>query len=147
MELEIDFGPSWFNQNGRKMTEIVTDTDDVNLTISSKKAVIKIHADFNELNNQNMPLYYLINWCVVNEVFYSRKNTGGILLKRDQLKSAFGLTEEKEAFLPVNYIRQGDFLNIPVEGTSEDGFPHISIFLSEEIKFALVNFLKIEKSY
>lgn len=139
--------PIWWHHHGSKMKLESLIKSDSLLLISGSAAHIGIvrKADLNS------------NWWVEWEVVQSpgAKVNGSIVLSPDELRAAFGLSEESGDFgdwLLAEYggdsaeqgkfIRWKNFLNIPCPGTGHDGDPNVSVELDEDIQNAVRQLLK-----
>lgn len=89
-----------------------------------------------------------VDWEVIRS--QSEKSGGRILMTKEQMQAAFGLSDESgnagnwliqqygaDSADQGSYIRWGKFLNIPCPGTGHDGDPNVSIELDEEMKNAV----------
>lgn len=88
-------------------------------------------------------------WFVEWEVVQSQqaKVNGRVVFTSDDLRAAFGLSQESGEFgdwlierfgadsaSQGKFIRWKNFLNIPCPGTGHDGDPNVSIHIDEEIR-------------
>lgn len=95
---------------------------------------------------------YVVLWEVIHSP--AERASGSVVFTKDQLRAAFGLSDLSGDFggwlidrfgassaEQGKYIRWNDYLNIPCPGTGNDGDPNISIFLDDDIKLAVQQFL------
>ena len=151
-ELGLDFGtikdmPVWFNDRGGRMNKLELAEHDHILRISSEWAKLEIVPDLLELGDDNLPTSYFIAWNIVHERVGNLHTSGRIRLTKEQIESAFSLTDEHEVFLVSNFIRVGNFLKIPTAGTSDKRDPNICVYIKEETKMAVAKLLKSEKPF
>ncbi|MBL7022215.1 hypothetical protein ISR92_02785 [Patescibacteria group bacterium] len=148
-ELGVVGQPVWHHYHSRKMT-VVEERKDF-LAISGSAAFIEIF--LNPAATSNLFKWFVrwkINQFVVMEV------TGQRLFSDQDLKAAFGLSDVSgehgewiisrfgaDVAEQTKYIRWKEYLNIPCPGTGGDGDPNVSVYLSEEIKWAVKNLLEI----
>jgi len=91
---------------------------------------------------------WFVDWEVVQT--QQEKVNGRVIFTSDDLRAAFGLSEESGRFgdwlikrfgadsaAQGRYIRWKNFLNIPCPGTGHDGDPNVSIHFDEEIQDAV----------
>lgn len=88
---------------------------------------------------------WFVDWEIVQT--QQEKVRGRVIFTSDELRAAFGLSENSGRFggwlieqfgadcaEQGKYIRWKNFLNIPCPGTGHDGDPNVSIRLNEEIQ-------------
>jgi hypothetical protein len=135
--------PVWFHHHGHKMKNVRID-DNRHLAIWSHH---DIAVEISKVDQQ-----YLVCWKIKHILGWA---TGTVSYTVDELRSAFGLSEDSGDFggwlidrfgadvaEQGKFIRWKDFLNIPCPGTGNDGDPNLSIELSDEIKDAVEELLK-----
>ena len=96
---------------------------------------------------------WFVDWEVVQS--QQEKANGRIILTSDDLRAAFGLSQESGLFgdwlierfgadsaSQGKFIRWRNFLNIPCPGTGHDGDPNVSIHFDEDIQSAVRELLE-----
>jgi hypothetical protein len=138
--------PSWHHHHSSKLS--IVGFDNLNsaeskmLILKSNVVDIRIHPDSSQKG-----------WVVEYEICHSIDswNKGRVWMSTDNLKTAFGLSDECEEMWGQTiliehggdvayqgmYIRYGRYLNIPGPGTGHDGDANISICVNNEIKGAV----------
>ncbi len=136
--------PVWWNLHGYKLR-----------LVPGVSAKIILKATAAELYLYRTPSYdnYKVSW----KIFYSRNELaqGVVIMHEDVVASAFGLCDKVfsasqwlidryggTAAAQGEFMRYGDFLNIPCPGTGHDGDPNISVFVSDDIREAVRVFIK-----
>ena len=141
--------PSWFHAHGFKMEKgggpplVVVHGPKV--LIGNNVAYLLISPQFGQIGS------YRISWRIT--FFQGDYVEGRIHVTAAELRAAFGISEQPcldnafadhflaDSAVQGHYIRRGNFLNIPMPGTGTDGDPNISIYLDDEIKQAVRDFL------
>lgn len=142
--------PEWFHHHGTKMQVEKLDKDNHTLIIAGSAAHINMSPMFNA-DRINKGWY--VDWEVVHSG--DTKVNGRTFMTKEDLSAAFGLSDGSGRFgdwlierfgadsaNQHEYIRWGNFLNIPCPGTGHDGDPNVSIYLDDEIKEAVKGLLK-----
>ena len=137
--------PIWCHHHGSKMRIQCFNKNESFVFIKGSAASLRIILVPNGL--------WLVEWEVENGIF--KKVNGSTVFTRDELRAAFGLSDDSGKFggwlidqygadsaQQGVYIRWKDFLNIPCPGTGHDGDPNISIHLDDEIKIAVRQLLE-----
>ena len=96
---------------------------------------------------------WFVDWEVVQS--QQAKVNGRVVLTSDELRAAFGLSDDSGTFgdwlierfgadsaSQGKYIRWKNFLNIPCPGTGHNGDPNVSIHFDEEIQNAVRQLLE-----
>lgn len=137
--------PDWCHHHRSKMRLEATGRD--SLIISGSAAEVKI---------SRLPDVTYGEWLVEWEIIQSphEKTSGNLIFSADELRAAFGLTEQSglhghwlieryggDSAAQGRYIRYKDYLNIPGPGTGHDGDPNVSIHLDGDIKEAILRLL------
>lgn len=133
--------PPWFHHHGDKMTVEKLDVGIKLLVITASAAGIKITRWGKSYSDG-----WIVEWWIRHGV---GKVKGQTWMAAADLRSAFGL-ENNSRFSDWllarfdgdcagqgEYIRYGNYLNIPCPGTGSDGDPNVSVFLTKEIKEAV----------
>jgi len=136
-------GPIWWHNHGTKMQVEVP--DETSLTIAGSAAKIVI-------TRKSGSSGWFIDWTIQHSG--PTQASGRTFFLNDELKAAFGLTDESgdygdwlieqyggESANQGQYIRYNAFLNIPCPGTGHDGDPNVSIEIDDSIKRAVQKFL------
>ena len=145
----------WWHYHGLKMHVRQLDRESKRLDIagSAAKAVIRrtslVYPDAKG---------WLVDWEVIQSCPYDEVVRGRRQFNEDELAAAFGLTDNPgkhgqwllerfggDSAEQGQYIRSGNFLNIPCPGTGHDGDPNVSIYLDEEIKEAVRQLLGLHR--
>lgn len=132
--------PKWWNEHGMKMQAMPQDGN--NLTIKNNVAKLMI--------SRLEPMFYQVLWQIIfgNTEYGPEIINGQIFMTSHGLAAAFGLAHVgcpswlfkdygADAGGQGQFVRRGQFLNIPGPGTGNDGDPNISIFISDDIKQAI----------
>ena len=142
---EIEDTPDWWHMNGHYLAITHHDAFAGWYRLITNGATVTIYA----VHDQE-------HLCIEWEVRFSQreKAKGTVLLTPNQMRAAFGFSDECEegsAFLVEKYggtcAKQGRFirwkncLNVPCPGTGRDGDPNVSIELTPEIKAAVKELL------
>lgn len=137
--------PIWWHHHGSKMRVVYRDSADhrPKLFLEASAASVGISRDSARYRS---PLWR-VKWTVG---FGHGFSSGDISVTGEELRAAFGLSEESGCFgdwlierygadsaEQGKYIRWGCFLNIPCPGTGHDGDPNVSIELDDTIKEAV----------
>jgi len=142
---KMDFiGPIWWHPHGMKMQ--VKGSDENSLTIAGSAAKIVITRE-----SGSYPGWF-IDWAIQHSG--TTQASGRTFFLNDELKAAFGLTDESGDYGDLlieryggdsanqgQYIRSNIFLNIPCPGTGHDGDPNVSIEIDDSIKRAVQKLL------
>ena len=151
---ELEFRPLWFHPAGKKMAIAKLDLNKLVLTLTNpaKSAHLRISCAGHSTG-------WHIKWRLAHPS--SSGNVSGFVwfMGCDELRTAFRLSDSNahcpewimEKYgandsLEGDYIRLGNYLNIPGPGTGHDRDPNISIYLSDGIKKAVHEFLLAEAS-
>lgn len=151
--MKIGLPPKWFNQHGLKMllgggNQIVTPLEGDSVLVGNHIAQLQICETLNRAE-------YKVLWCIT--LFYKQYAMGEIILSQTTLERAFGITKDvptQSTFAEKfdtddgeqgQFIRNGSFLNIPMPGTGMDGDPNISLFVSDEIRQAVREFIDSQR--
>jgi len=133
------YSPIWCHHHCTKMMVKEFDKEQKLLVIAGSAASLRIYPvpDKEDL--------WMVDWEVVQS--RSEKCNGRIAFTSDQLKAAFGLSNEifragewlikrygGESAAQFKFIRWKNFLNIPCPGTGHDGDPNISLEIGEKMK-------------
>lgn len=145
--LEISM-PVWCHHHGSKMRIENFSKGNHLLVIAGSAARVRITRRATTVDE---------GWFVDWEIIWSQqeKINGRVIFKSDDLRAAFGLTEDSgkyggwlikqfgaDSAEQGKYIREGNFLNIPCPGSGHDGDPNISIHIDEEIQNAIGQLLE-----
>lgn len=141
--------PIWWHHHGWKMMLKRIDLRNRVVVIGSRQAaVVRITPKADSLNE---------GWYVEWEIKFARDSSvhGNVWMSSQNLECAFGLSDSEDkkyhecyrnwlisrfgadCACQGQFIRYGNFLNIPGPGTSNDGDPNVSIDLDDEIKDAV----------
>ncbi|OGY28025.1 MAG: hypothetical protein A3F33_02715 [Candidatus Woykebacteria bacterium RIFCSPHIGHO2_12_FULL_43_10] len=144
--------PTWFHHHGSKMHLELLDQQNRRLVISGSAAKVIIRKASSVYPNAKG---WFVDWEVVQYRPYEEGVRGRSQFNDEDFKSAFGLSEKPGEFGhwliqqfgasaagQGQYIRWGNFLNIPCPGTGHDGDPNVSIYLDEEIQKAVRQLLE-----
>ena len=144
--------PSWFHPKGKRMEVKAYDSNEKTLVMHSRAVEIDITPKFGSSNSTKQN-----GWVIKYQILHDgsmgvvARNEGTFWFSEEDIKSAFGLSDDCEAHTGQviidhaggdvayqgKYIRYSDYLNIPGPGTSFDGDPNLSIHLSYTIKQAV----------
>jgi len=138
--------PTWCHHHGSKMRVEEFDKTFRSLRLAGSAARLTIIPWSGDIQK----------WLVVWEVIQSssEKAVGSVVFSSDDLRSAFGLSDESTEFSlwlidlyggdsarQGKYIRWKEFLNIPCPGTGHDGDPNVSIHIDGEMANAVRSLL------
>lgn len=139
-------GPQWWHHHGTKMRGEYNPADGT-VTITGSAAKLFIYPK----SQQGSSKMWVVCWIVIFS--FDSKVEGKLSFTTEQLCAAFGVETEKpfEAHFGQwlidrygadyaeqgKFIRQGDYLNIPGPGTSNDGDPNVSVMLDDDITKAI----------
>lgn len=142
-------GPKWWHHHGMKIGVQKVDREMRTVVLKASAAQLTI----SPFKTTTVKGRWLVEWEVVQSM--NEKVKGSIIFSREEIETAFGLSqkvpERWDQWLiqqydahfahQGKYIRRGNYLNIPCPGTGHDGDPNISIKLSEQICSAVQNIL------
>ncbi|HTX86917.1 MAG TPA: hypothetical protein VMC41_02550 [Candidatus Nanoarchaeia archaeon] len=143
--------PIWWHHHGQKI-EVFQETKECLILKGSAASLTiqKAERKFPDLED-----FWLIDWEVIQCRPTEEIVKGRRLFTTENLKNAFGLTDGSgthdggwlikrygaDAAEQMNYIRWGNYLNIPCPGTGNDGDPNISIEIDDEIQKAIARLI------
>lgn len=141
--------PIWFHHHGYKMcVEKLLSKGNHLLIIAGSAAGVKITRRATTVDEG-----WFIEWEVVQS--QQSKVNGRVVFTADDLRAAFGLSQESGEFgdwlierfgadsaSQGKFIRWKNFLNIPCPGTGHDGDPNVSIHIDEEVQNAIRRLLE-----
>ncbi len=127
--------PIWFHPRGDTMK--LGEANSSHVTIEGPAAELKITSSASRI------LDFDVEWNIRHENYES--SSGVRIFCSTEIDSAFGVTrgfEDGASHQNSHFIRFGRFLNVPCQGTSMDGDPNISIFITDEIQKAIRDLLE-----
>lgn len=133
--------PEWWHLNGNKME--VAEKNEDSITIKSSSAELHITKRGIDSFNVRWKTNHLIECVEGNLIMTSKDVYIAFGLSDNQMLTYKYCDELDTKFLQrfggtvgrrAHFLRYKNYLNIPCPGTSYDGDPNISIFISDEIK-------------
>jgi hypothetical protein len=139
--------PIWWHPHGSKVCVRRLDKERCLLILAGSAASLRIGHTANNTA-------WTVEWEVV-QIRDQQKASGRVVFTPDQLRTAFGLSDDSDAdgdwiierfgahaASQGAYIRWRDCLNVPCPGTGHDGDPNISIKITRPIQEAVRKLLE-----
>jgi hypothetical protein len=140
--------PIWCHHHGSKMRVENFNKCNHFLVIAGSAASVRITRKSTTVDEG-----WFVEWEVVQS--QQAKVSGRVFFTSDDLRAAFGLSQESGEFgdwlieqfgadsaSQGKFIRWKNFLNIPCPGTGHDGDPNVSIHIDEDIQNAVRQLLE-----
>ena len=144
--------PDWCHSHCAKMQQVSLDVNLHVLAIRGSAAFLRISPA-----NLDASEGWFVEWEITHGPWST--SSGRVIMDRNELEAAFGLSEETgkdgnwlleryggDSAVQGKFMRSGNYLNIPCPGTGHDGDPNISIELSDNIRDAVRQLLSTAHS-